>query len=52
VQAAIRDAGRQHDELTQRLFALRVAGEDTASISYEMIACNKRLIELVDLIDW
>jgi hypothetical protein len=34
------------------LFELRAAGEDTASISNELIACNERLIQLVYLIDW
>jgi hypothetical protein len=51
-QAAFRDAGRQQDELRQRLFALHAAGEDTGSISDQIIACNDRLIELVDLIEW
>jgi hypothetical protein len=51
-QAAFRDAGRQYSELSRRLFELRAAGEDTGSISDQMIACGERLIELVDLIDW
>ena len=51
VQAAFRDAGREHDKLAKRLFELRAAGGDTASISDELIACNDRMIDLVDLID-
>jgi hypothetical protein len=50
--AAFRDEGRRYDELVQRRFALREAGKDTEAITDEIIACNERLIELVDLIDW
>jgi hypothetical protein len=37
--------------LRRRLFELRAAGEDTEATSEDLIACNERLIELVDLID-
>ena len=37
--------------LARRLFELRAAGEDTESTSEDLIACNERLIELVDLIE-
>jgi hypothetical protein len=49
-QAAFRDAGRRHGELTLRLLELGSAGDP--SISDELIASNERLIELLDLIDW
>jgi hypothetical protein len=51
-QAHFRDAGKQRDQLTRQLFEQRAAGRDTAAISDELIACNERLIKLVDLIDW
>jgi hypothetical protein len=50
-QAAIRDAGRRHSQLVRRLLELHMAGEDTASINDELVACTERLIELVDLIE-
>jgi hypothetical protein len=37
--------------LARRLFELREACENTKSTSEDLIACNERLIELVDLID-
>ncbi len=52
VQAAFRDVGKEHDKLTRQLFELRAAGENTGSISDELIACNEKLAELVDLIYW
>jgi hypothetical protein len=48
--AAFRDADRRHRELTRRLLELGSAGDPL--ISDELIASNKRLIELLDLIDW
>ena len=51
-QAAFRDEGRRQDALFRRLCELLAAGEDTAPISDELSACNDRLIQLVDLIDW
>lgn len=51
VQAAFRDAGREHEELARRLFELRAAGEDSGSISDDLIACGERLVALADLID-
>ena len=50
-QAAFRDEGRRQDALFRQLRELRAAGGDTASISDELIACNDRMIDLVDLID-
>jgi hypothetical protein len=52
VQAAFRDAGRRCSELARRLLELRKAGENIGPISDQMIACNERLHELLDLIDW
>jgi hypothetical protein len=51
-QAAFRDEGRRQDALFRQLRELRAAGEDTGSIGDELIACNERLIKLVDLVDW
>jgi hypothetical protein len=51
-QAAFRDEGRRRDALFRQLCELRAAGEDTGSVSDELIACNERLIKLVDLVDW
>jgi hypothetical protein len=51
-QAAFRDEGRRQDALFRQLRELRAAGEDIGSISDKLIACNERLIKLVDLVDW
>ena len=51
-QAAFRDEARRQDALLRQLCELRAAGEDIGSASEDLIACNERLIQLVDLIDW
>jgi hypothetical protein len=50
-QAAFRDEGRRQDALFRQLDEMRTAGEDTGSTSEDLIACNERLIELLELID-
>jgi hypothetical protein len=52
LHAAFRDEGRRQDALFRQLRELRAAGEDIGSISDKLIACNDRLIKLVDLVDW
>ncbi len=50
-QAAFRDVGWRHHELTKELFAARPGDEDTSRISDELIACGERLLELAALVE-